>query len=76
MLSLSRVLLLAAAGPLMLGACTTRTVTTSEYSSVSSRTDQALATAQQALMTAQQAEADARTAEQQTGQVYQRSLTK
>jgi hypothetical protein len=77
MLSLSKTLFLTALAPLALSACADRTVTTtSEYSSISTRTDQALATSQQALAVAQQAEIDAKASQQQGSLTYQRSLAK
>jgi hypothetical protein len=77
MLSLARISLFVVAAPLALSACSDRPVTTTtDYSSISTRTDQALATAQQALATAQQAEIDAKATQQQASVSYQRSLEK
>jgi hypothetical protein len=77
MLNLRSVLYLAAVAPLALTACSSSpATTTTDYSSVSTKADQAMATAQQALRVAQQAEADAKASNQQTSQAYQRSLAK
>jgi hypothetical protein len=68
---------LVAAGALALAACSSTTAsTTSDYTTVSNKADQALATAQRALQEAQQAEADAKASNQQTSMAYQRSLRK
>jgi uncharacterized protein YcfL len=77
MRSLRSVLFLAAVAPFALVACSSSpSTTTTDYSSVNSKADQAMATAQQALRVAQQAEADAKASNQQTSQAYQRSLAK
>jgi hypothetical protein len=79
MLTLRSVLFIAAVTPLALAACSSApssSATTTDYSAVSDKADQAMATAQQALRAAQQAEADAKASDQQTSQAYQKSLTK
>src|SRR5579864_4636624 len=78
MRNLKSVLFLAAAAPLALAACSSSpaATTTTDYSAVSMKADQAMATAQEALHTAQQAELDAKASNQQSNQEYQRSLTK
>jgi len=77
MRNLRSVLFLAATAPLALAACSSSpAATTTDYSAVSTKADQAMKTSQEALRIAQQAEADAKASNQQTNQAYQRSLTK